>query len=91
VTLEELCTVMDVDFVVRYRDCAGHWMADFDNGEIKEGCGLLSATGRGKTINEAINDYLRQVRGKRIVLHAMSKERRREFIVPETTTFGGAE
>jgi len=90
VTLEELCTVMDVDFVVRYRDCNGEWMARFDDSEVKGEGVLIGTVGRGKMINEAIDDYLRAVRGKRIVVHAMSEKCRKEFVVPETTTFGGA-
>jgi hypothetical protein len=79
--LEELAMVLGVQVEIRYPDIAGNYMCDLDDAEVKEpGC-LVCACGRGKTPDAARADYVREIRGKRLVVRAFS-ERRHECMVP---------
>jgi len=82
--LDDYLDAIDVQLeLTRYPNQDGRWCAHFESCEIKEGGGLTSAHGNGPSPSEAIADYLEQIRGKRIVFNAMSKELRREFTVPQ--------
>ena len=54
--------------------------------EIKEGNCLVSEYGHGDTVNEAIQDYIKKIIGKKIVIHAFT-DFRKEYIVPENIYF----
>jgi hypothetical protein len=64
------------------------WVCKMDAVEIKEGCVLTSSWGCGDTARKAIEDYVSQIRGKRIVFHASSETLRREVTVPDTLEVG---
>ncbi len=82
-TLQDYCDAINVQIkLTYYPNQDSRWSASFEDAEVKQGHGLLSAYGSGKSPALAINDYVTQIRGKRIVLSAMSIERRREFDVP---------
>lgn len=51
---------------------------EFENGYIKDGCVLIGAYGRGKTIDEAAENYYQQIAGKEIVI---DKTPRKTFYV----------
>lgn len=81
--LPDFLDALDVELeLTRYSNQEGLWCARFASCEIKDDCILISAHGNGKTPVEAVNDYISEIRGKRMVMHAMSKEMRREFNVP---------
>ncbi len=52
----------------------------YKNAEIKDGCVLVSEYGVGTDFESACDDYLRKIRGKKLVFHAYS-ECRKEVIV----------
>lgn len=86
-TIEEYADVLNVELVVRR--CANQenrWMADFESCEIKDGVILSSSYGDGKSPDKAIDSYVEKIRGKRIVFHAMSTAKRREYEVPHNLT-----
>lgn len=71
--------------VTRYHNQA-RWLARFHGTEVRRGFAMLvSEYGLGKTPDEAIADYMEKIRGKKIIINAMSTTRR-EFVVPETIT-----
>jgi len=81
-TIEEYADVLNVDLIIRrYCNQDNRYMAEFENADIKEGCGLVGIHGNGKTATEAVLNYVERIRGKRIVFDAMGKDRR-EFDVP---------
>lgn len=49
--------------------------------EIKDDCVLIGESGRGATSKQALADYATRISGKRLVVDAMSPNRR-EFNVP---------
>ena len=70
--------------LLRYANQNGRWLAEIDHCEIKKGPILTGTYGTGTSPNQAIADYVRLIRGKRIVINAASKPPyRREFTVPE--------
>lgn len=82
--LEDYLDILNVDFELRrYPNQKNRWTARFDNCEIKEGGCLRSGYGNGSSPDEAIADYVRELRGKLIVFNAMDEKRRREYVVPE--------
>lgn len=48
----------------------------FQDAEIKDGSFLVGAFGSGTTLEEACEDYIRQISGKTIVLHAYTNSRK---------------
>jgi len=46
---------------------------------------LCSSTGFGDTVSEARDNYVLQIRGKRLVVNAYSEDRD-EYIIPEDLT-----
>jgi len=82
-TIAEYCDTINADIIVtRYYNQNETWLAWFDHCEVKnEGILYGRSSGYGKTPQDAINSYFKQIMGKVIVLNAMSPERR-ELIVP---------
>jgi hypothetical protein len=81
----EYADSLNIEICLRYYpNQGGRWCADFDSCEIVDGCILTSAHGNAQTPEEAIEEYLEQIRGKRIIFNAMDKEKRREYEVPKS-------
>lgn len=81
--LEKLAKSIGENLVLRYPDIDGNWMARIDGAEVRNGCILSSPCGHGNCPDYAAGYYLREISGQTIVLHAMSKDLRREiFILP---------
>lgn len=58
------------------------YYVDFKHAEIKrDGC-LISLTGNGTTEDEAIEDYMKQISGELLIVHAYDKSKRKEIQVP---------
>lgn len=76
--------VLNVNIVTMYYPNQNtRFCAHFEYAEIRTGsAGLLSEHGNGETPQAAINDYLNKIKGKLLILNAMSKDLRREFTVP---------
>jgi len=60
-----------------------YWVS-FEYAELMEHGTLCSAFGNGNTIDEAIQDYCKEIETKRMALHAYSDERR-EVVCPKLT------
>ncbi len=58
----------------------------FIRGELTDGSLLMSAVGRGKSPGGALRDYVRNLRGQRLVIDAF-KSTRREFKVPKSLVY----
>lgn len=83
VNVLDYCDILNIEIrIIYYPNQDGRWSASFVGCEIFEGASLLSAHGNAKTPHNAVADYLHQIRGKRIVLHAMERTMRREYDVP---------
>jgi hypothetical protein len=82
---------LELQIVIRRRtpwdEVSSKWYAKFDGVETTDGTFLKGEFGNGRTPEEAIGDYINQIRGKRIVHLATSKELRREFTVPRNIYF----
>lgn len=73
--------------ILRYPNQNERWVASFDDCETKDdmsSCILASTYGEGGCPETAVEDYLRQIRGRILVQHATSKTYRREYVVPKT-------
>ena len=87
VNLFAFLDTIDCDLELRrYANQSGRWLAKIERSETKEGCILTGNYGTGKTPEQAIEDYVRQIKGKLIVVNAGS-DRRREFKVPDSLYF----
>lgn len=58
------------------------FFASLEGVESKDGRMLCSDSGDGRTPEEAIGQYAAEIRGKRLVVNATSRENRREFEAP---------
>ncbi len=88
--LSDLLDIRDLQLLIEYLPHhTPRWIARITDAEVKDGCILASVAGRGALPSDAVIDYVRQIRGKRIVLNAMDDARRVEFTVPEHLTFNG--
>lgn len=58
--------------------------AAFKGVDVSDGCMLSNSHGNGGTEDEALQDYARQISGKKLVLGAFTAERR-EIYAPEIT------
>jgi len=74
--------------IFRYANQDGRFSASFEGGEIKSDGVLISSYGDGKSPMEAIFNYCSKIAGKTIVFNSYSKERRKEFRMPEVLTVG---
>ena len=68
----------------RYANQNNRYTVSFENCEIKEGLILASKYGQGKSLNEALLDYINQIKGQILVFNAMSAIRQ-EFTYPKIT------
>lgn len=87
--ITEYADVIGRELEIRYYPSQNHrFSAQFNGAEVK-GDGVLSSSfGDGKTPDEALINYLAEIRGRTIVFNA-SRPNRAEFIVPETVTWKG--
>jgi hypothetical protein len=76
VKLGELAQILDTQIVIRYPDDGGQWYADMDHVEVMENGCLVSPCGRGGTPEAAVFRYANEIAGKRIAIHAGTKDRR---------------
>ncbi len=81
--LTDLCDVLDVELDLKYYpNQNGRWVAKLSHAEISEGGFLTGVHGNGKTPEEAINDYVAEIKGQRVIFNAYSDDRK-EFVMPE--------
>ena len=69
--------------IVRPNNQENRFYATFEHCEVKQGSGLISGFGNGKTPIEALNAYRNVILGQRLVFHAYPIELRQEFVVPK--------
>lgn len=58
------------------------YYVSFNNTEVSEGSMLIGSFGNGSTIDEALQDYCKEIETKTIVLFARS-DKRREILCPK--------
>ena len=88
-TIHELSELVMEDLVWRrYADQGGRIVVKIENSDIFSHCeaGLKGVYGEGNTHELALANYVAKIKGKILVVHAVSKDRRREFGVPPTIT-----
>jgi len=81
--LLEFADIIDKEIVIIYypnQNC--RFSASFDGAEIMDRGFLLGNYGNGKTPEESLKDYTKQIVGKRIVFGAYT-DNRKEFVVPD--------
>lgn len=71
--------------ILYYPNQKRRFTASFKRAEVMQKGFLAGTYGNGKTPDLAINDYVEQIKGKRIAINAMSKDRM-EYDVPERLT-----
>lgn len=67
----------------RFPNQNGRWLAEIENGEIKEPGVLVGKFGTGQTPEEAIEDYVQKIKGQTLVVNATTKYRK-EFQIPQS-------
>ena len=87
--LDEFLDVIQCDLsLTRYNCQNDRWSASIKRCEISDDGFLIGRFGNGHNPDDAINDYIKKIRGKVIVINALS-ENRKEFHVPDTITLIG--
>jgi hypothetical protein len=83
VELYDFLDIINCDLVLRrYANKEGRWMANIPNSDILESGILNGAYGDGTTPEEAIYDYISEIKGGLLVIHAGKPELRKEYAVP---------
>jgi len=82
ITLTEFSDIIQVSLEMRYHNGQRRFSVLFEHGEIQDGNFLRGSSGNGKTPDEAMADYCKQISGKTLIVNAYG-ENRREFGVPE--------
>ena len=88
-TITELATLVDEELRIRWCSNMSYWIASFHGGETKKdsASGILTGeSGRGNSTQDALRDYVNNLKGKVLVFNAMDKTRRKEFKVPTSLT-----
>jgi len=82
-TLTEYADIISKEVVITYRPnrSEAKYIANFSGGEVKEGWGLVSVYGNGTTPEEAMQNYLKGIAGKKLVFNARRLDRA-EYMVP---------
>jgi len=84
VTIYEFADIIDQELTItRYSNQNNRWSASFRAGEVKDGPMLVGEYGNGHSADEAIENYLTKIRGKKVVFHAMSDKYRCEYVIPK--------
>jgi hypothetical protein len=87
--IEEYADAINVEIrIARRCNRQPSWFANFERCEILDDGFIRGALGMGRTPDEAIEAYVKEIRGKKIVINSVDfiTERRREFVVPDTLT-----
>lgn len=83
-TIFDFADIIDKNIeITRFPNQNNRWIAKFDRGEIKEDCTLAGVYGTGANPVDAINDYIENIKGKKIVFNAMSEKNREEHMIPK--------
>jgi len=78
---------IDCDLILRrYANQSGRWIANIEYGEIKEGSILIGKYGSGKNPEQAIEDFVQNIKGNVLVINAMT-DKRVEYKVPDGLFF----
>lgn len=59
------------------------YYVSFEHIEVKEGSMLIGTSGNGETIDDALENYCKEIETKRIVLFAYDSDKRREVECPK--------
>ena len=73
--ITELARVFDKKLRATYPDIHGKWWLSFQGGEVMGDGVLIGECGRGDTLDEALEDYVAQIAGKRMVFNAYTDQR----------------
>jgi hypothetical protein len=88
--IQEYCDTLNIEIrLIYYPNQKGRWSASFYNCEFKDKAGsacLESTHGNGTTPQSAMYDFIKRIRGKLLVYCAMHKDKRMEFVVPDSLT-----
>lgn len=83
--ITEYADILNLEIEVRYYSNQNNrWSAHFNGAEIAEGGCLVSVYGDGGSTLQVIEDYVSKIRGKTLVIHAMNRDLRREYVVPNS-------
>lgn len=72
--------------VTYYPNQGGRWWASFEGAEVKGELVLIGALGNGSTPEEAIKDYIDNIKGRVLVINGGQGDKRREHNVPDYLT-----
>ncbi len=84
--ISEMATAWQVKLTIEYCELVGTWKAHFPFGEIREGCLLGCAVGRGETPDSALSQLVDSVKGKTIIFYSSEIKKKREYLIPESLT-----
>ena len=83
----EYADIINTNIIITYyHNQSNRYSAHFESCEILKDGILNSAYGNSNNPIDALNNYISKIRGKRIVFYAMSKNHRKEMIVPLSIT-----
>lgn len=80
----EYCDILNKQLVITYHPNS-KFSAVIEGLEIKDGGCLVYSSGRGETPEDAVNEYVKGIAGKRVVFGAYT-DKRHELDVPKGLT-----
>lgn len=72
---------LDNEYLEVHKNCFGNVCVEYKGAEVKDGYFLKTCWGVGENFEDACDDYLTQIRGKKLVFDACSINRREVSIL----------
>lgn len=88
--IEDFADVINKTLVIRrFPNQRNRYSAQFEDSEVKENRSsrfIGNEFGDGKSPGQAVDNYIKCIKGKILVFHTFDRGNRHEFIVPEDLT-----
>lgn len=80
--IEVYAEILNLELCLIYSTNRRKWQADFKGCSILDGGMICSAIGEGVSPQDAIENFVKSIKGKKMGRHLTDPNKRQEFIVP---------
>ena len=82
----EFADIIEANIKITRSSGNSRYVCYFEYSDIREDVGYSGMGGNGESVSDAINHYIDQIKGRKLVLHAHDDDLRREHRVPMDLT-----
>ena len=86
-TIDEFADIINKNIIItRYANQSNRFCVRFEGCEVSHNTPfLLGASGNGKSVGEAMKDYIEKIKGQKLIFNSY-RDDRQEFFCPEDIT-----